>query len=193
MSPGDPPSELGLWRQLTEAGRRRWLVQARDRFFAQASREQAAGQRKENEPPSGRVFTIDGADIVDYSSFLCAIGEAVNGPGGYFGLSEMAFDDCLFGGFGLEAPCKIIWKNSALSRHRLAGAELARQCEEAIEWIDRQDDPQLFEEGRASCVETLELARRGERTLFDAIIANIESVPVRHLSRPYWVIEMILE
>jgi RNAse (barnase) inhibitor barstar len=195
VSSGDlfPPSELGLWRELTEAGRQQWLLNARDRFFAQASGEQPAGQRPENVPPDHRVFTIDGADIVDFSSFLCAIGEAVNGPGGYFGRNWDAFDDCLFGGFGLEAPCKIVWKNAVLSRQRLGAAALARRCEEGLERIAEEEQPELFEEGRAWCVETLELARRGERTLFDELIDTIESVPARFLSRPDWVIAIILE
>lgn len=179
-----PSSALGAWRTLSEAERRRWLSKARARHFA---------LYKAGTPVRGHVFTIDGADIVDLTSFLCAMGEAVNGRGGYFGVSWRAFDDCLFGGFGLEAPCKIVWKNAALSRQKLDSAMLVEYCESTIAEIDQREEPELFEEGRASLAATLALARRGERTFFDEIVDTMEGVPARHLSRPDWVIEVVLE
>ncbi|MFE0701069.1 barstar family protein [Streptomyces sp. NPDC058872] len=54
--------------------------------------------------PAGQVFTLGGRHIVDRDAFYCAIGEVVNGPGGYFGWNPDALDDCLRGGWGATAP-----------------------------------------------------------------------------------------
>jgi len=179
-----PPSTLGEWRTSSEAGRQLWLEKARDRHFA---------RHAEPVLVRGHVFTIDGSDIVDLATFLCSMGEAVNGPGGYFGVSWDAFDDCLFGGFGLESPAKIVWKNAARSRQSMDSTMLAEWCERGIAEIDHSERPELYAEGRASLVATLVLARRGERTFFDELVATIESASARHLSRPDWVLEVILE
>ena len=77
-----PPSEIGLWRGLDEAGLHAWLEDACRRFFdrgvPQAARE---------------AVTIDGEHFDDRLGFYCAMGEAVSGPGGYFGRSLASFDD----------------------------------------------------------------------------------------------------
>lgn len=178
-----PPSTLGEWRTLSEAGRQRWLEMAGDRHFARSTAPV---------PVRGRVVTIEGSDIVDLATFLCAMGEAVNGPGGYFGSSWAAFDDCLFGGFGLESPAKIVWKNAAKSRQAMDSTMLVAWCEREIAAIDHGERPEPYAEGRASLVATLALARRGERTFFDELVATIESVPARYLHTD-WVLEVILE
>lgn len=43
--------------------------------------------------------------------FLIAIGEAINGPFGYYGAGLDDFDDCLCGGFGLIPPFILEWRN----------------------------------------------------------------------------------
>src|SRR5258705_25593 len=45
--------------------------------------------------PAGTVFGLDGRFVTDVEGFYCAIGEAINGPGGYFGWNLVALDDCL--------------------------------------------------------------------------------------------------
>ncbi|MFD0068387.1 barstar family protein [Streptomyces sp. NPDC056690] len=57
--------------------------------------------------------------IVDEDSFYCAIGEAINGPGGYFGWNLDALDDCLRGGWGATAPFTLHWGFSAQAKARL--------------------------------------------------------------------------
>jgi RNAse (barnase) inhibitor barstar len=166
---------LGEWQKLDEVGRVAWLERARARMLKSAE----AGHHA----PSRVEVTIDGNDFDDLTGFFCAIGEAVNGPGGYFGATLQGFDDCLFGGFGLEAPCTITWLHSKRSRATLGPRALARQCAESIAAIDTDPDAQAFAAGRAALVEMLALAERGERTLFDEIVTLIESVPDRQRGR----------
>ncbi|MFI9781752.1 barstar family protein [Streptomyces sp. NPDC051956] len=73
--------------------------------------------------PAGHVFTLDGRLIVDRDSFYCAVGGAINGPGGYFGWNLDALDDCLRGGWGATTPFALHWDSSAEARARLAEAE----------------------------------------------------------------------
>ncbi len=47
------------------------------------------------------------------------IGEAVNGPGGYFGSNPMALSDCLSGGWGVDCPFTLVWENADIARARL--------------------------------------------------------------------------
>ncbi len=182
-----PPAEVGTWRVLDEAGKQEWLRARNKNYFG------GKGTRTHREGRVGDVFTIDGRDVADLPAFFCAIGEAINGPGGYFGSGMTQFDDCLFGKFGLEAPCRIVWKNSKVSMGVLDAQTLARHCEEGIEWIDAQEDAHDFAEGRAWFVETLALATNGQRTMFDEIVSTIRSIPSRHLAKSDWTIELKLE
>ncbi|MFD0592855.1 barstar family protein [Catellatospora coxensis] len=50
--------------------------------------------------PAGRTYHLDGRFVTDVEGFYCAIGEAVNGPGGYFGWNLDALVDCLRGRWG---------------------------------------------------------------------------------------------
>jgi RNAse (barnase) inhibitor barstar len=52
-------------------------------------------------------------------SFYCAIGEAVNGPGGYFGWNLDALKDCLRGGWGAAPPFTLEWQYAEVARSRL--------------------------------------------------------------------------
>ncbi|WP_405770989.1 barstar family protein [Actinacidiphila glaucinigra] len=100
----------GLWRSLGPAGRRAWLSVA---LFSR-------GYRPRGDAPAGQVFTLDGRHIMDEDSFYCALGEAVNGPGGYFGWNTAALDDCLTGRWGASTPFTLEWNSSELARSRLA-------------------------------------------------------------------------
>jgi RNAse (barnase) inhibitor barstar len=158
-----PSTTLGAWRVLDDTNRALWLRCAFDR---QAKRGQRA-------PQPGREVVLDGALVDGRLGFYCAIGEAVNGPSGYFGGSLMAFDDCLFGGFGLDAPFTIVWKDAELSKSAL-GSRAYAECIER-EWLK---DP-FDEEHAASCREALRAAERGEGTLFDKIVHAIRTLAER--------------
>ncbi|MEU4351800.1 barstar family protein [Streptomyces sp. NPDC023838] len=44
------------------------------------------------------------------------MGEALLGPGRYFGREWNAFKDCLGGGFGVVPPFTLVWHDSEVSR-----------------------------------------------------------------------------
>jgi len=72
--------------------------------------------------PAGTTYDLDGRFVTDIEGFYCAIGEAINGPGGYFGSNLDALDDCLRGRFGARAPFRLVWHDSAVAReHLVAG------------------------------------------------------------------------
>lgn len=102
----------GLWHSLDTEGRKAWLS------VALWSRKYRRRERSEDVSP-GQAFTLDGRQIVDPDSFYCALGEAINGPGGYFGWNLAAVDDCLGGGWGARPPFTLEWQNSDIARSRL--------------------------------------------------------------------------
>ena len=135
-------------------------------------------------------YILNGKSITDLESLCAEFGRAANAPEGYFGKSFDSFDDCLFGGFGLESPCKIIWKDSGYSKHAMSCKALEEYCMSVIE-----NSPFLhkegFEEGNEWAYSTLQAAQSGSRTLFDEVVEIIRSVP----GRASWEhkIELLLE
>ncbi|MFE0801243.1 barstar family protein [Streptomyces sp. NPDC058812] len=104
-------NRTGMWHELASEDRRAWLsVTLWSREYQRQGKVDA---------PAGKVFTLDGRHIVDRDSFYCAIGEAINGPGGYFGWNLDALDDCLRGGWGATTPFTLHWDFSAQTRARL--------------------------------------------------------------------------
>ncbi|MDX2297505.1 MULTISPECIES: barstar family protein [Streptomyces] len=104
-------NRTGMWHELAAEERRAWV--------SVALRSHGYQRQEETDAPAGQVFVLDGRHIVDEDSFYCAIGEAVNGPGGYFGRNLDALDDCLCGGWGATAPFTLRWDSSAEARARL--------------------------------------------------------------------------
>lgn len=178
------PAGSTSWCGLDDAVKLAHLTAARDRHVARAR----AG--RPDEPAPGAVHVIDGRDFDDLLGFFCAMGEAINGPGGYFGLSLRAFDDCLFGGFGLIGPCTLRWRHVARSREHLGAAALIAHYEPMLAEIPAGPE---FDEGREAIGAALARARRGEWTLFDEVLETITSVAQRHLAHPAWVITVVLE
>ncbi|MFD6529104.1 barstar family protein [Streptomyces sp. NPDC060184] len=105
------PDRPGLWQGLSTAGQWAWLSVA---LCSHAWRRQG-----KPDAPEGRTVTLDGRYTVDRNSFWCAIGEAVNGPGGYFGWNLDALIDCLRGRWGAAPGFTVDWVNSADARARL--------------------------------------------------------------------------
>ncbi|MFG2973743.1 barstar family protein [Streptomyces sp. NPDC048331] len=104
-------NRTGMWHALAPEDRRAWLSVA---LWSHVYR-----RRGRPDAPAGHAFTLDGRHIVDRDSFFCAIGEAINGPGGYFGWNLDALDDCLGGRWGATAPFTLYWDSSAAARNRL--------------------------------------------------------------------------
>ena len=72
---------------------------------------------------------IEGAQVTSLERFWDVIGEAVNGPGGYFGRNLDALADCLGGGFGTPDEFTFEWRDHELSRRHLGYPETVRQLE----------------------------------------------------------------
>jgi RNAse (barnase) inhibitor barstar len=68
---------------------------------------------------AGRTYHLDGRYVTDVEGFYCAVGEAVNGPGGYFGWNPDALDDCLRGGWGAATPFRLVWHDADVARQYL--------------------------------------------------------------------------
>ncbi|MFF7586060.1 barstar family protein [Kitasatospora purpeofusca] len=105
-----PPDAPGGWARLDTRHRDVWLGLARDR----------ACRRTHRDRPVGRVHELDGRHITDRPGLYLAVGEAVNGPGGYFGGCLDALVDCLRGGFGCTAPATVLWRDADIARTHLS-------------------------------------------------------------------------
>lgn len=71
------------------------------------------------------TIILDGNNIDSVPGFYLALGEAVNGPNGYFGACLDSLSDCLCGGFGLALPITVEIRNSYVAREHLGPAAFA--------------------------------------------------------------------
>ncbi|MFG3133301.1 barstar family protein [Streptomyces tendae] len=79
----------------------------------------------------GEICVIDGSQIVGEGSFYCALGEAVNGPGGYFGSTLDGLADCLASSRNASAPFKLVWEHFSGAQERM-GASLAASAMDVL-------------------------------------------------------------
>lgn len=105
-----PPEEPAAWAGLDTRLRGAWHDLVRER----------AGHRTFQDRPAGSTYELDGRYVTDEPGFWLALGEAVNGPGGYFGGNFGALHDCLGGFFGFTAPGTLVWRDSAVARTHLS-------------------------------------------------------------------------
>ncbi|MEV0901065.1 hypothetical protein [Actinoplanes sp. NPDC049802] len=101
------PTEPNLWAPLDRGGRRRWV--------------RAAALHRSHEPdkPAGIVYHLDGRHVTDEDAFYCALGEAINGPGGWFGTDLFWVHECAATGDGATPGFRLIWHDSAVARAHL--------------------------------------------------------------------------
>jgi hypothetical protein len=104
-----PPATAGLWTGYDAELRHQWA--------GAALAHRRAGV---TDKPARNTYFLDGRHVTDVEGFFCAMGEAVNGPGGYFGWNAGALDDCLRGGWGAASPFRLVWHASAVARTHLA-------------------------------------------------------------------------
>ncbi|MGW7069237.1 barstar family protein [Streptomyces sp. NPDC054855] len=105
-----PPESPGAWTALDTRCRGAWLDLVRERGC----------RRTHHARPTGHAYELDGGAITDEPSVYLALGEAVNGPGGYFGGCLAALDDCLRGTFGYTSPATLLWRNAETARAHLS-------------------------------------------------------------------------
>lgn len=103
--------EKGEWLQWPVSYQNAWLHVVQNSWFA--------SNRKAARYGVSEVVDLDGGQISTKSGFFCALGEAVNGPGGYFGSNLDALADCISSSDGEGPPVKIVWRNFQASQKSL--------------------------------------------------------------------------
>ncbi|MER8070882.1 barstar family protein [Streptomyces sp. NPDC094034] len=116
------------------------------------------------------TYVIDGAEVTGLERFWQVIGEAVNGPGGYFGCNLDALADCLHGGYGTpdDGDFVIEWRRHELSRRTLGREETVRTLQRRLERAHPTNKAAV--QGQLDAV----LAGDGP-TVFDELVRLIES------------------
>jgi hypothetical protein len=109
---GGPPDTQGAWAGLDTRRRGAWLDLVQERAF----------RRTRPDRPAGQGYELDGRYVTDEPGLHLALGEAVNGPGGYFGGCLAALDDRLRGNFGYTAPATLLWRDAATAPKYLSQA-----------------------------------------------------------------------
>ena len=119
-------------------------------------------------------YVIWGEHITDIPSLCRAVEQAVGGADDSWGTNLRCFDDRLFGGYGMEHPCELIWERSDMSRRALDADALAAWAAHRLAVADYLDD-----DGREWLVQARADGQAGARALFDEIVEMIQSVEVR--------------
>jgi len=138
------PTERGQWVGYDGELRHQWSA---------AALVHARGNHPDQ--PAGSTYHLDGRHVTDIDGFWCALGEAINGPGGYFGWNLDALDDCLRGRWGAATPFTLIWHDSAVARTYLDTAR-DRRAGHTVEQIC-----QLFSQNGVAVELTPARARAG--------------------------------
>ncbi|MFD8570481.1 barstar family protein [Streptomyces sp. NPDC059639] len=105
-----PPQTVNTWAGLDTRRRGAWHDLVRERGC----------RLSHHDRPAAHAYELDGRYITDEPALYLALGEAVNGPGGYFGGCLAALDDCLRGAFGYTAPATLIWRDAETAREHLS-------------------------------------------------------------------------
>ncbi|WP_338071008.1 hypothetical protein [Actinomadura bangladeshensis] len=105
-----PPDTPNTWADLDTRRRKAWLDLVRER----------ACQRAHRDRPAGHAYELQGCHVTDEPALYLALGEAVNGAGGYFGGCLEAIRDCLGGAFGYTAPATLLWRDAEVAREHLS-------------------------------------------------------------------------
>jgi RNAse (barnase) inhibitor barstar len=119
-----------------------------------------------------QTYVLHGSRIHTLHDFWREIGEAVNGPGGYFASNLDALHDALAGGMGQpdDGRCTFVWEDSTASRSALGYDETVRELEDRLSRCHASNRPHVAAElSRAR-------AHQGP-TVFDWLVEAIESSP----------------
>lgn len=119
-------------------------------------------------------YVLDGSRIWTTQEFFDAVGEAVGGPGTYFGANLDAFNDCLSGGFGTpeDRSFYFVLDDSSSVRERLGVAA-------TVEWLREKLVDGNPNNSNYFLLEIDELERGTGRTLFDILLEIFEAQKVR--------------
>lgn len=117
------PIRRGEWAEWPAAAHESWMHVVQQVWFAKGRGVGNYGERS--------TWVLDGSLVLNESSFYCAIGEAVNGAGGYFGSSMSGFADCLRHTAGADSV-SVMWHSFSTSRKRV-GEEVAQELVDILE------------------------------------------------------------
>lgn len=115
-----PPTDKNVWARYGRELRHEWCGVA------------LAHRAGRPDRPPGVTYHLDGRFVTDVEGFYAALGEAINGPGGYFGWHLDAVDDCCGGGFGATTPFRIVWHDAAVARTHLTAGYDHRRLRPAV-------------------------------------------------------------
>ncbi|MEW2506007.1 barstar family protein [Amycolatopsis sp. NPDC047767] len=105
------PVREGEWLNLSTSEQDSWLHVVQNSWFATGHRAARYG--------GDDVVRLDGARLSTKAEFYCALGEAVNGPGGYFGSNLDTVADCIRSSAGAKSLIGVQWGDFASSREAL--------------------------------------------------------------------------
>jgi hypothetical protein len=109
--PARPHPQAGAiwnrWRTSRPMALNEWALLPREAWLEVARLHHRWADRPDH--PQRTDVSLDTTHLRDPIDFYCAMGEAVNGPGGYFGATLDGLHDCLRGGFGIAAPFDLGW------------------------------------------------------------------------------------
>jgi RNAse (barnase) inhibitor barstar len=116
------PEQPGEWASLSTEDRTAWLEVVRlfrgERTLRLGGDEaRLVGTR---ESAQAALFVLDGRHVTDRPGLFCALGEALRGPGGYYGAGLDGVQDCLCGGFEIVPPFTLCWLDAEIARVSLA-------------------------------------------------------------------------
>ncbi|KUJ70622.1 hypothetical protein ACZ90_02285 [Streptomyces albus subsp. albus] len=112
-----PPTEPGMWKNLPAEAHESWIHVVQKAWFRSGHQAIVYGDAD--------TYEIAGAELANIDSFYCALGEAVNGPGGYLGSNPSALTDCLFNSAGKHRKLfRLVWRDFDVSRRNIDEEEL---------------------------------------------------------------------
>ncbi|MCP9212619.1 barstar family protein [Streptomyces sp. NEAU-Y11] len=112
-----PPVNSGVWKGLPAEAHESWLHVVQQVWFTSGHRAMIYGDATH--------YEIAGADLANIHSFYCALGEAVNGPGGYLGSTPSGLADCLSSSRGKRPEAfHLTWHDIDVSRRNIDRDEL---------------------------------------------------------------------
>jgi len=110
------------WRSSPPAGNGEWAaipVGLREGWVEVAMRRHAEPPANAARANTGADVVLEGRDIADLASFLCAIGEAFRGPGGFFGTNFTSLAESVADQVG-AGHLRLHWKDFAVAQRCLA-------------------------------------------------------------------------
>ncbi|MFD2468986.1 barstar family protein [Amycolatopsis silviterrae] len=110
----EAPLEREGWRSLSVSGHEAWLHVVQNSWFATGHDAVRYG--------ANEVADLNGSRFSTTAGFYCALGEAVNGPGGYFGSSLDALADCIRSSREFKPLSGVVWGDFEVSEKVLGVA-----------------------------------------------------------------------